>query len=267
MAAVGGFGRLRGNPFLQRKLALRLGYLVLIGVGAGTTLWSYHIWTRSAYQPTVGDVFSLGTLVITFFAVVIALLAYQVSTGSPDLELGIMLYGGKKPYCHVLHFKTSDKRWAELSEWFKAEHDFSVAKLGDDRDGWKKIAYIWINNHSKYPARNPAVVVRFGDVDKPTLGLCKSWQTADDLPWKDTSSTSSGIVVVTTQWDGEHPIHGFSTRRVPNLPLVTLFSSQTERPVIFHIDLLADGYRKTEKITIDFTVEPAEAELQQAEHQ
>ena len=266
MAGVGGFGRLRGNPFLQRKFALRFGWLVLVGVGAVTTLWAYHIWTRSAYQPTVGDVFSLGTLVITFFAVVIALLAYQVSTGSPDLELGIMLYG-EEPYCHVLQFKTSDKRWVELSEWFKAKNDFSVAKLGVDPVGWTKIAYIWINNNSKYPARNPAVVVRFGDVNEPTLGLCKSWRTADDLPWKDTASTSSGIFVVTTQWDAENPIHGFSSRRLPNLPLETLFSSQTERPVIFHIDLLADGYRKTEKITIQFIVEPVEAELQQAEHQ
>jgi hypothetical protein len=266
MAGVGGLGRLRGNPFLQRKIALRFGWLVLVGVGAVTTLWASHIWTRSAYQPTVGDVFSLGTLVITFFAVVIALLAYQVSTGSPDLELGIMLYGGENAYRHILHYKTSDKRWAELGEWFKAENDFPVAELGDDPDGWTKIAYMWINNNSKYPARNPAVVVRFGDGNEQTLGLCKSWRTADDLPWKDTASTGSGIFVVTTQWDGEHPIHGFSTRRLPNLPLVTLFSSQTERPVIFYIDLLADGYRRTKKITLFYTVEPVEAELQQAEH-
>ena len=88
-------------------------------VGPGRSRGSSHpvgvpsFWTRSAYQPTVGDVFSLGTLVITFFAVVIALLAYQVSTGSPDLELGIMLYG-EEPYCHVLQFKTSDKRWVRI---------------------------------------------------------------------------------------------------------------------------------------------------------
>jgi hypothetical protein len=277
MPAVGGFARLRGKlgrlrgklgeRALQRKFALWLGWLVLIGVAAGTTLWAHYIWTRSAYQPMVSDVFSFATLVITFFAAVIALLAYQVSTGSPDLELEIMLFGGEEPKSHVLYYKTNDERWTVLSKWFKAGNDFSTGELGNDPEGWTKIAYIWINNKSKYPARNPAVVVRFGDVDKPTLGLCKSWQTADDLPWKDTASTSSGVFVVTTQWDGEYPIHGFSTRRLPNLPLATLFSSQTEQPVVFHIDLLADGYRQTEKITIHFTVEPVTAELQQAEHQ
>jgi hypothetical protein len=257
MPTVGGFGRLRGKPGLRRKIALLLGWLALIGVGGGTTLWAHHIWTRSAYQPAVGDVFSLATLVITFLAAAVALLAYQVSTGLPDLILSIMFYGEKDAQSYEMHYKTSARRWAELANWFDAENDYSTPKLEKDDDGWRKIAYVWIYNKSKYPARNPALVVRFGDVNKPTLGLCESWKTRDDLPWKGTSLTSSGVVVIETQWDGDYPIHGFSTRRLPDLPLVTLYSNDPGRPAKFHIDLLADGYRKTETITMNFTVEPA----------
>jgi len=256
MPTVGEFGGLFGKPGLRRRFALLLGWLALIGVGGGTTLWAYHIWTKSAYQPAVGDVFSLATLVITFLAAAVALLAYQVSTGLPDLILAIMFYG-EDPHSYEMCYKTSAKRWVELSNWFNAENDYSTPELEKDDDGWRKIAYIWIDNKSKYPARNPAVVIRFGDVNKPTLGLCKSWKTRDDLPWKDTSLTTSGVVVVATQWDGEYPIHGLSSRRLPDLPLVTLYSTDPGRPAKFHIDLLADGYRKTEEITMNFKVESA----------
>lgn len=255
MPTVGGFGRLRGKPGLRRKFALLLGWLAWIGVGGGTTLWAYHIWTKSAYQPEVADVFSLASLVITFLAAAVALLAYQVATGLPDLILLIWFNDGQ-PDSYNMHIKTSSERWAELGNWFNADNDYSIPKLGKDDDGWRKIAYISIRNKSKYAARNPAVVVRFGDVDKPILGLCKSWKTRDDLLWKDTSLTSSGVVVTETQWDGDYPIHGFSTRRLPDLPLVTLYSKYPERPAKFHIDLLADGYRKVETITMNFAVEP-----------
>ena len=259
---MGGFGRLRGTPGLLRRLALLLGWLALIGVGAGTTAWALYIGSRSAYHIMVGDVFSIATLVLTLLAGVVALLAYQASTGSPDLRLGIMFYGETEPYSHEMYYyKTSKKRWDELEKWFNADDDYSNAKLEEDLDGWRKIAYIWIDNKSKYSAHNPVVIVRFGNVDQPTMGLCKSWKDEEDLHWKNTSFTSSGVVVVDTQWDGgsEYPIHGHSTRRLPNLPLVTLFSTEPERPAEFKIELLADGYRKIEPITMNFTEKPAQA--------
>jgi hypothetical protein len=267
MPMVGGFGRLRGKPGLLRKFLLVLGWSALIGVGAGTIVWALDIGTRSAYHIMVGDVFSLATLVIAFLAAAVALFTYQVSTGLPDLRLGIMFYGEKEPYSHVMDYKTNAKRWAELGNWFSAENDYSNVELEEDPGGWTKIAYIWIDNESKYSAHNPTVIVRFGWNDKSTVGLCKSWKSKDDLPWKDTAFTSSGIVVLATQWDGgsEYPIHGLSTRRLPNLPLVTLFSTDAEAK--FDIELLADGYRKVETITMNFTVEPAQAEEQQAVHQ
>jgi hypothetical protein len=248
---------LRGKSGLQRKLVLLLGLVGLIVVGGGTTLWAYHIWTRSSYSPSVGDVFSLATLVITFLAAAVALLAYQVATGLPDLILYIW-FNDEEPNSSNINIKISGKRLAELANWFDAKNDYPIPVLKDDTDGSAKVAYISIYNRSKYAAHNPAVIFRFGDVDKPTLGLCKSWKTRDDLLWKDIALTSSGTFVVETQWDGGYPIHGLSSRRLPDLPLETLYSTDPERrPARFHIDLLADGYRKVQPMTIDFTAESA----------
>lgn len=254
-------GRLRDNKAgLLRRLALLLGWFALLVVVVGTTVWALRI--RSGYHIKVGDVFSLATLVLTFFAGVVALLAYQASTGSPDLRLGIMFHGDEDPYSYKLNYKTSNTRWTELGKWFNAESYFSAPELEGDPDGWAKIAYIWIDNRSKYSARSPAVIVRFGKYGKnvvPAAGLCRSWKTRDALPWKAASFKSSGMVILATQWDGgsEKQIHGNSTRQLPDLPLETLFSNVTDRPVKFDIELLADGYKKIQPITMTFTVEPA----------
>jgi hypothetical protein len=210
----------------------------------------------------VGDVFSLATLLTTFVAVAVALLAYQGSTGLPNLELIILFYGEENT--HVMNYTTSAKRWAELGKWFGAPNDDSIAELEVDRDGWKKVAYIWIHNKSKYSAHNPAVIVRFGDIHHPTLGLCKSWKSKDDPPWRSPSLTRSGMVVVETQWDGDYPIHGGTTRRLPDLHLETLFSTDITRPAVFYIDLLADGYKRPVKMIMNFIVEAEQGEQQQA---
>jgi hypothetical protein len=264
--------RLRGNKAgLLRRSALLLGWMALLGVVVVTTVWALRI--RSGSRIMVGDVFSLATLSLTFFAGVVALLAYQASTGSPDLRLGITFYDDdekpdvEKPYRYEMYYNTSGERWTKLQAWFESHNDHPNVQLEEDPGGWKKIAYIWIINNSKYSARNPAVIVRFGWNPEPTMGLCKSWKEKDDLPWEVTDSTSSGIVALATQWDGEYPIHGHSTRRLPNLPLASLFSTKLEEPVKFNIELLADGYRKIVPITMNFTVEPARAEQQQAVQQ
>jgi hypothetical protein len=249
---VGGDG-LRGKSGSGRRFALVFGWVALLVVVGGTALWASLVWTRL----NVGDVFSLATLVITFLAAVVALLAYQVSTGLPDLILFIW-FQNEAPDSRNIYIKTSAERWAELGNWFKARNDYPIPVLKEDDNGSAKVAYISIYNRSRYAAHNPAVIFRFGDVNKLTLGLCKSWKTRDDLLWKDISLTSSGTFVVETQWDGGYPIHGISSRRLPELPLETLYSTDPERKSVeFQVDLLADGYRQIQPITINFTVEPA----------
>jgi hypothetical protein len=249
----GGEG-LRGKPGSRRKFALLLIWVaLLVVVGGGTALWSSLVWTSL----NVGDVFSLATLVMTFLAAAVALLAYQVSTGLPDLIL-IIWFQDEEPDSHNIHIKTTARRWAELGNWFDAKNHHPTPVLKEDVDGSAKVAYISIYNRSRYAARNPAVIFRFGDPKVLTLGLCKSWKTRDDLLWKDISLTRSGTFVVETQWDGGYPIHGLSSRRLPDLPLETLYSTDPERkPVEFEVDLLADGYRQIQRITLNFKVEPA----------
>jgi len=249
---TGGDG-LRVKPGLRRRFALSLSWMALLIVVGGTILWAQHVWTSL----NVSDVFSLATLVITFLAAAVAFLAYQVATGLPDLTLYIW-FKDEEPGSRNIHIKTSVKRWAELGNWFDAKDDYPIPKLKEDDDGSAKVAYMSIYNASRYSARNPAVIFRFGGVNKPTLGLCKSWETKDDLPWKDISLTNSGTFVVETQWDGGYPIHGRSGRRLPDLPLDALYSTNPDkRSANFEVYLLADGYRQTQPITIKFIVEPS----------
>jgi hypothetical protein len=54
------------------------------------------------------------------------------------------------------------------------------------------------------------------------------------------------------QWDGgsEYPIHGKSSRRLPDLDLATLFSEPLKNK--FKVELLAENYRKVIKVVIEF---------------
>ena len=99
------------------------------------------------------------------------------------------------------------------------------------------------------------------------MGLCcmdpqdenrvEPWRHKEVGPgWIDTSFKTSGIVLTATQWDGgsTYPIHGKSSRRLPNLPLVTLYSREKVTNKL-RVELLAEGYRKVVKVKITFKVD------------
>ena len=250
---------------LLRKLVLYFSWLILAIIGSTSGLGAYNAWMQSRPKIAPADKLAIATLAIAFFAAVFALLAYQVSTGTPDLELGIMLYRHKDPYDYKLIYVTDSKRRKKLEGWFESTDPSSEDPrfLWDDSAATKHIAYMWINNKSRYPAKSPAVIMRFGRNDDSSMGLC--WNQAEsydlDGPWKDkgqgpawkgTAFKTSGTAVLAAQWDGgsEYPIHGKSSRRLPDLALVTLFS----RPLTneFEAELLAENYRNVVKVTIEF---------------
>ena len=271
--------RLSGLP---RKLILGFSCLVLIAIGSISGMWAYNDWA----QLKIGDKLTLATLAIAFFAAVLALLAYQVSTGAPNLQLGIMLLN-QHPYEYKLEYPTDSKRWEKLKSWFEFKPESSTP-LNEDLEGlsepdWPShTLYIWVNNKSRYPAKSPAVIVRFGENPHPRMGLCwsppwmhpqereprwiprwilerqegkpnGSWRDREEDPiWKDTDLKTSGIVILATQWDGgsTYPIHGKSTRRLPNLAVGNLYSEDLNNE--FKVELLAEGYRKVVNVTIDF---------------
>jgi hypothetical protein len=254
---------------LPRKLILGFSCLVLIAIGSISGIWANNDWA----QVKIGDKLTLATLAIAFFAAVLALLAYQVSTGAPNLQLGIMLLK-QDPYKYKLKYPTNSKRWEILKSWFEFKSE-SPTPLNEDLKGledpdWSShTLYIWVNNRSRYPAKSPAVIVRFGENDQPKMGLCwsppwmdpqesgpnGSWRDREEDPiWKDTDLKTSGIVILAMQWDGgsTYPIHGKSTRRLPNLSVGNLYSEDLNNE--FKVELLAEGYRKIVNVTIDFKI-------------
>jgi len=230
-------------------------------------MWAYNGWA----QVKIGDKLTLATLAIAFFAAVLALLAYQVSTGVPNLQLGIMLLK-QDPDKYKLKYPTDSKRWEKLETWFKFKPESSTPLNEDlkgleDPDWPSHTLYIWVHNRSRYPAKSPAVIVRFGENPDPKMGLCwsppwmhpqerepdRSWRDREEGPiWKDTDLTTSGIVILAMQWDGgsTYPIHGKSTRRLPNLSVGNLYSEDLNNE--FEVELIAEGYRKVVNVTIDF---------------
>jgi hypothetical protein len=275
---------------LARKLILGFSCLVLIVIGSISGMWASNDWA----QVKIGDKLTLATLAIAFFAAVLALLAYQVSTGSPNLQLGIMLLN-QDPYKYKLNYPTESTRWEKLKTWFEFGPESSTPLDEDlkglqDPDWPSHTLYIWVKNKSRYPAKSPAVIVRFGDNPHPSMGLCwsppwmhpeerkprwilqrhgrepnESWRDREEGPiWKDTDLTTSGIVILATQWDGgsTYPIHGKSTRRLPNLSIGNLYSENSTTGNSygenlsnkFKVELLAEGYRKVVNVTIDFKI-------------
>ena len=187
---AGFLGKCFRRSGLLRKLALGFSWLVLAIIGSASGLWAFNDWTQSRSPIAVSDKFAIATLAIAFFAAVFALLAYQVSTGTPNLELGLILYK-QKPYEYTLKYSTDSRRRKELEDWFKSESTGPSSEdlkfLWNDPKATEHIAYMWINNKSRYPAKSPAVVMRFGENDNSSMGLC--WNQAEsydlDGPWKD----------------------------------------------------------------------------------
>ena len=255
---------------LPRKLGLSVSWLILLGIGFVSGTWAYNDWVRLGHQIGVTDKFTIATLAIAFFAAVFALLAYQVSTGLPNLKLGIMLYKQENPYNYILEYTTGCERWRRLGCWFESQSPPSEhpAEYLGDPDWYTHIAYMWVENRSRYPAKSPSVRVRFGDESNESpMGLCcmdplaenrdEPWRHKEAGPgWIDTSFKTSGIVLTATQWDGgsTYPIHGKSSRRLPNLPLVTLYSSEKVTNKL-RVELLAEGYRKVVKVKIIFKID------------
>jgi hypothetical protein len=234
-------------------------------IGSASGFWAYNDWMRP--EIAASDKFAIATLAIAFFAAVLALLAYQVSTGTPDLELGIMLYK-QEPYKYKLTYTTDSKRRGKLRDWFESASPSNEDPkfLWEDPEATKHIAYMWINNKSRYPAKSPAVIMRFGENDKSSMGLCWIQPESYDLdgPWKDrgqgpawkgTQFKTSGTAVFAVQWDGGsgYPIHGKSTRRLPDIPLISLFSAEPTNE--FKVELLAENYRRVVRVSIAFKVE------------
>ena len=250
MKLRGTLDRLRRDPGALRNLLLRSfgGATVLTGLATVVLVLvaltsSESLADRLAWAAVV---FGGATLLLAGIAAVVALLAYAVSTGLPDIQISVRF-----PFSAV----NNPKFEAD------AQDDGRLAA----RQFKQLRGEVLLRNNSSYSAKNPAVIVRLNAMvfmhgfSKPVS------QTAEPplYRWKDPRgewvvigySNTNGTTEV--QWDGgpNFSIHGNSTRRLPSLYLDHLTAVPEWGTPEITVENLADGYRKVVSLPADFTVD------------
>ena len=226
--------RLRNDSTFRRRILLGAGAAAIaVTVPATAILTSMALSSNADTADRLaaaGDVLVGATLLLAVAAALVALRAYAVTTGTPDLKLQV-LFEFSSPNNPV--FKAS----ASLSRMITA---YSFKQLSGG---------ITIRNDSGYPGRNPAVIVRLQSMvftsDSPQF----------DENWAVTGfSNTNGITAV--QWDGgpSYSIHGHSTRRLPMLYLNNLRWMQDWGTPALIVEILADSFRKVVYLPVDFTI-------------
>jgi hypothetical protein len=187
----------------------------------------------------VAAVFAGATLLLAAVAAIVALLAYAVSTGTPDLKASVHFSNHPHPNCP--DFKVLDEQDNEERIYTVTEAPLRIT--------------VRIHNNSGYSARNPAVIVRM-----QAMKFIESKTVTS--PWVPIEFEHEFITAI--QWDGgpTYSIHGHSTRRLPELTLAELGIFAKEGNAAFIVEMLAEGYRKKVPIPVRWysQLEPSPAE-------
>lgn len=221
----------------QRRMVLIFSCLLLSAVVAVAVVWIIEVLSSSAHgfsdrlaEATV--IIAGATLLLAFIAALLALLAYAVATGLPNLELQVRFEFSElnKP---VFRAHVAENSWLE-AERFK-----------------QTMGTISLRNINGYSARNPAVVVRL-------IGM--AFTTGDQVPSTEwvIIDFANTIGIKAVQWDGgpTFSIHGHSVRRLPVLDLVRLQQIPPWGKPALAFELLADGgYRREITVPVDFAVD------------
>jgi hypothetical protein len=185
----------------------------------------------------VADVFTAATLLLAVIAGLVALLAYAVSTGTPDIRIGVNFASSPRNLPNIVVDKKVNEPWDET-------------------------LIIQLKNISRYSARNPAVSVRI-------VRLNFDYEEVKFSPgWVLTEVDHSDDLSIKIQWDGgpNYSVHGNAIRVLPPLELPALscsgdsdFRSLAERnweryAPYYEFEILAEGYRRV--VPISFKVLP-----------
>jgi len=181
-----------------------------------------------------GDVLVGATLLLAAIAAIVALLAYAVSTGLPDLRISVE-FNHYPP--NNLIFKVE----AQARDQFRVEP-------GSMRPG-----KVLLRNESGYSARNPALIVRLHSMAfvPERLGDSSIFEANWAINESGNFAGAKGEVLREVQWDGgpTYSIHGHSTRRLPDLDFHDLWFS-TLTPPILTFEILAEGYRRVVNVPV-----------------
>lgn len=217
----------RGRSVLLRTIGISVAAITVVTVVLTVLALSSSASTGDKLA-AAGDVLVGATLLLAGIAAVVALLAYAVSTGSPDLQIRVSF-----------NFSSPNNPAFQAHAWEPG---------GIQADPFKQLTgNIQIRNKSSYSAKNPAVIVRLRQMAFLREGHDGNWPVID-------FANTNGIMAV--QWDGgpTYSVHGNSTRRLPDLDLDKLQTYPDAESPALAIELLADGYRKEITVPVDFTV-------------
>jgi len=165
----------------------------------------------------VNTVIAACALVLVGWGVIVALAAYIIATGSPDLSPEITF------------------NYSSVNQpVFRAKVDFPEQGTGLQAESFKQLdGRVVIRNKSKYAARNPGVLIELDG-----LGFSPS-SYADE--WRVTSSANM-VGATAIQWDGgaDHIIHGKWQRTLPPLNFGGL-TAYSDHPQLV-VSIAADGF-------------------------
>ncbi len=216
------------SRFLRLALLSTIGALAL-AIMLATAFFTDRALTSSASTTdrlaAATAVLTGATLLLAVIAALVALLAYAVSTGTPDIRLGVQFEGSPPNNLRVHADKSSSGK--ALS--------FSLAQ-----------GRISLWNKSGYSAVNPAVVIRLHAMLPHNLPM----QLENGWSW---SPRDTGKI----QWDGgpTYSIHGHSTR-VINTPVIPSAEHLPDwKEPILGFEILAEGYRKLVIMPLELIVD------------
>jgi hypothetical protein len=246
--------RLLRDAGLRRRTFLAATGVAVIVVVLATVLLT--VIPLSSFKTTsdrltwAGDVLVGATLLLAAIAAIVALVAYAVSTGLPDLQFSVQ-FGDSAPNNPVFEADIQDGALR------------SKVVIGN-------FGKVLLRNSSGYSAKNPAVIVRLQTmffIPRDRVSFEREWasmETADVSDWLARKTTDGhriaelieGLTVV--QWDGgpTYSVHGHSTRRLPDLQFSDLWHMPDwgEKPVLT-FEILAEGYRRAVDLPVDFIVD------------
>ena len=225
----------RGTPVQRRKILLTATWLAVGAVMVVALVLAILSLTATAdladRMAEVGAVFAGAALLLAAIAAAVALLAYTVSTGLPEVLLKVEIEG-------------------------TAVNNFVLeAKMNDDVGLMAKhgplTGTVFLHNTSGYSANNPAVVIRLDRMvfRRSVNDLTRGWDLID--------SDARGVTRA-IQWDGgpTYSIHGDSTRRLPDFPLGYLwYTGEDGSAPTMTVEILAEGYKKMRSFSINFILE------------
>src|SRR5208282_3559232 len=218
-------------------LAVYAGLLILIALVIGAAALSRLTSSSPDHDrlAVIGNLLSLGTLLLALVAGIVALAAYSAATGLPRLRIRLRLPG---------------EIWDNVCILTEYAHT--------EENGTKKVTAqcpvsFAIKNESKYAARSPAVLIEFKDV------AIRPQDYTESSGWIPTERAPLTGSVIAVQWDGgpNYAIHGSSVRHLPELNLRGLHTFRVAGRPRMLIRVLADGYdRDPVPMSVEFTGVP-----------